>query len=736
MKNKAIKDIVGGSVTGLLAVPEAMAFAVIIFSPLAVHQPSVLPLGIVSCVLTVAIANAIPVIFGGSRILISTPFSLTSVMMAALAAQIVVSVTPVNGPPDIELALVLMIAVVFTSGFIQAALGVFRLGDLTKYMPMPVIAGLRNGAAVAIMISQVKPLLGLSFHAGFIFSDILWPTTVVGIVSFVTMWLSPRLTKRIPRAVMAVLVGTTTYYIFRATGSGSQLTAVVGKIPSDMLSPQLIDDMWRLATSPQTLDLLLPLLPTAAGLAILNTLQTLVAVLTADNLTETRTHSNREIIGQGISNMACGMFGAMSAAGTITGTLTNYNSGGRRSISRLSAAALALAVILFLGPVIEQLPQIVLAGVLFALAFSMFDRPSIKLLFDVFHSRVRLADATKDLSVIATVMFIMLIMGPLSAVVAGVFVSLAHFVLRMSGNNVRREYRADKIRSYVHRNDEEYLALIELGKQIYVMELEGPLFFGTSDRLAKRIELISKQEAEFIILDFTHVSEIDTTAVNIICRVRKICRNNNSTLYLCGLESHPGIARFLKSTRLYEEFKTNDIHPSQEDGLAYAEDLLLDRTFGTDRYSRELAYDEIDCLRSIGKTHLEILKKYLTRQSFINDQTIFLQGETANAMYFILKGQGSVILHFDYAPPRKIGIVNPGAIFGEMAVLDGKPRSATVVATGELTCLKLSLEDLNRLGNEHPDTEHALMAAIGVELSKRIRISNRALRALRNPSKK
>ena len=122
MAKSWLNDTVGGSVAGLLANPEAMAYAVIIFSPLAVHRPEVLPIGIVSCILTVFLANLIPCAFGGPRILISLPFSLSAVMLGVLAAQIVVSVTPEGGEPDIDLALVLFLAVVAISAIIPVLL--------------------------------------------------------------------------------------------------------------------------------------------------------------------------------------------------------------------------------------------------------------------------------------------------------------------------------------------------------------------------------------------------------------------------------------------------------------------------------------------------------------------------------------------------------------------------------------------------------------------------------------
>ncbi|NRB29747.1 MAG: SulP family inorganic anion transporter, partial [Rhizobiaceae bacterium] len=440
---------------------------------------------------------------------------------------------------------------------------------------MPVIAGLRNGTAIVTVISQVRPLLGFDGDDSIVFTEILWPTAMIGILTFLVMWQGGRITSKVPSAVLAILAGTIVYYALASFGMSLQLTDFVGAIPSAIPTPQYADDLLAVVTSPETFDLLLPLLPTALALAVLNTLQTLIAVVTADNLMETRSPSNRELVGQGISNFVSGLFGGMAASGSMGGTMTNYGNGGRGLTSRFAASGLAIAVILFLGPVISNLPKIVLAGCLLALALSIFDRPGLQLLSDAIQRKVNLREAIKDLSIIATVMIILLVFGPLAAVGAGVLVALAHFILSMAHDNVRREFTGESIRSHVHRNDQENQALAELGQRVRIIELEGPLFFGTSDRLATKLEELSQEDVRFILLDFKRTSEIDTTAVSLLCQARNACLKNGSTLVLCSLEDKPAVARFLRSSKLYDEFDSTEIHTTSDDGLAFVEDALL-----------------------------------------------------------------------------------------------------------------------------------------------------------------
>lgn len=732
MKNTRVNDAIGGGVAGLVAVPEAAAYAVVMFSPLALYRPEILPIGIVSCILAIVLANAIPCIMGGPRILISAPFSLTAVMMGALASQVVIAVTDQNGIPDLDLALVLIFAVVSISGIIQMLLGLFRLGDLAKYMPMPVISGLRNGAAIAIIVAQAHPLLGLAQTEAINLDGVLWPTLFIGVFCILVIAFSARLTTRLPGALLAIIAGTLVYYIMSNLAGPDGLTEVIGDIPTTIPTPHLLDDFYNILTSSRTIDLLIPLLPTAAGIAVLNTLQTLVAIVTADSLMETRSRSNRELVGLGLSNLVSGMFGAVSASGSVSSTLLNHNSGGQNIGSRFSAGIVALSMMLLFGSLIGYLPKIVLAGSLTGLAFAMVDRPSLKLLLDAVRGRISRSHAAKDLSVIVTVMVILLAFGPLIAVGAGVLVALGQFLLSMTSDNVRRESSGSVIRSFIHRNDEEYAALDELGKKVHIMELEGPLFFGTSDRLASMIEQRATSDREYILLDFTRVSEVDTTALSLICQARNSCLKNGVTLVLCSLETKRGIAKFIRSSQLYAIFGADSVYDTIDDGLAHVEDQLLDRNFGTGRYEAELASDDAGVLKAIGASHLKVLTSSLIRQTFSDREMVFGQGTDADAIYFILKGQATIEVRFGDGKSRKFGVLCPGAVFGEMAVLDRLPRSAGIVATGNLICLKLTLQHLDRLIRTEPATSHALMAAIGLELSKRIRVSNRVLTELKS----
>ena len=136
-------------------------------------------------------------------------------------------------------------------------------------------------------------------------------------------------------------------------------------------------------------------------------------------------------------------------------------------------------------------------------------------------------------------------------------------------------------------------------------------------------------------------------------------------------------------------------------------------------------------LNSIAKEHLDLIEPEMQLLEYSAGDIIFRQKEHADALYFIAKGQVVVQVQSSEVIKNNLVVLCPGAVFGEMSVLDGNPRSATIIASGKMTCLRLKIDSLEKIAKTHPDTRNALMASLGVELSKRIRVANRALSAFR-----
>ena len=168
-----------------------------------------------------------------------------------------------------------------------------------------------------------------------------------------------------------------------------------------------------------------------------------------------------------------------------------------------------------------------------------------------------------------------------------------------------------------------------------------------------------------------------------------------------------------------------------QEGLASIEDQLLDKEIGPRRYEKEVSFRDMSVLNSIAKEHLDLIEPEMQLIEYSAGDIIFRQEEHADALYFISRGQVAIQVLSGEVHKNNLGVLCPGAVFGEMAILDGKPRSASIVALGKVTCLRLKIASLEKIAKTQPETRNALMASLGVELSKQLRVANRALSAFR-----
>lgn len=728
-------DILGGTMAAILSVPLCLAYAVIIFQPLG---GDAIPIGIVSCIIALALSNLVSTAVKGSLVFISGTYALTVVMLSETVALIIEKTTS-HGEQAMDLNQVLMFFffVVMASGCLQFLFGLFRIGYMAKFIPLPVISGLKNGTSLLIIYKQIWPILGLNKDVSLYeipgkFGDILWPNVFIGILTIIVILKGNYILKKIPPTILGIVVGTSAWYGFQFIGADNGLTEVVGRIPNQVPMPKYALSFFTMLTSGESLLILVALLPSIVGIAIVNTLQSMVVLVIADNAIETRSNSNRELLGQGISNMVSGLFGGVANTGMASTTLVNVANGGKGRVSRYTCGVFALLTLLALAPVLGMLPKVVLAGALVALAATIRDKSSISLLFNFIKGSVNKRSVSKDLTVILLVMCILLKFGSLYAVGAGVMLSIIHFLFSMSKNIIRREYLADIVRSNFQRNDHDNMLLTDkLGAKIKILELEGPLFFGTSDRLAEYIETVLKEDISIIILDFQRVPEIDSTAVNLLIQSGNLCQKNNVKLLFSSIESKKDVALSIKSSRLPKLVSKEYFFNNIDDVLGWAEDYLLEKELGIDRDNREYLLKDMDIFSSMDEAELVILQQFLERLEFDHGQRIFDQGDKADGLFFLTFGRADIIVSTRNLEPDRLRTLCSGNVFGEMAILDGKTRSAAVHAFGDVVCHKLSIDNLQLINREHPEIIHKLLANLGQELAKRLRISNRIVTELK-----
>ena len=655
------------------------------------------------------------------------PYSLTSLMLAS--AVTIIAQKLANG--NIHAILVLLFLVVFLSALFQMVFGLFKIGELVKYIPYPVTSGLLNGTAILIFWSQVRPMLGVSAESMLgEFRNIQPLTLIVGLITILFITVGPRITKKIPAPFLGIAAGTMVYYAFVLLGFKNSLGSIVGTIPFMIPAPHFAAEFWSVIFTDNFLGILKELVPLSFSIAVVASLQSLIASVSVDNLRKARSDTNRELIGQGFGNLVSSVFGGIVSAGSQSRAIASHSYGGRTANSRLFSGIFALAVLLVISPMISKLPKVVLAGMLVVLALRSFDAWGFNLVSLLLSKKAKIKQVLSDLIVVITVTAILVVFGAFEAVAVGLFISVIFFIFRMGKDIIRREYNASRIRSNVHRSLEEIEYLEANGNKIKVFELEGSLFFGTADRIADAIDKALETEIEYIVVDLRKVSDVDSTGANILIRIRENCKDKNRHFILSS------ISMVRNGDPLSAALSISHNNGSGDDGsydfetideaLGWAEDRLLEKHFGQDRYNERMSLSQLDVLDAFSENELVVLNGYLSEAAYNEEDVVFRQNMPSDRMYFLVQGMVDIVVDLPQGQGReKIARLCPGTVFGEMAIIDRGLRSANVMVETHAVCWHLTNSELGRLNKEQPELAHKLLIGISRELSKRVRISNR-----------
>ncbi|MDP1871041.1 MAG: SulP family inorganic anion transporter [Gallionella sp.] len=760
MEKKAWKgDLVGGVISSVMGIPKAIPWGMMVFAPLG---PAFVAAGTFAGLVAIIFSNFGAAFARGAPVLNSGPFSITTIMLAS-AAPVILSHThsDLSDPATVTLVVELIFFTVFLSGVFQVVFGFARIGTLAKYIPYPVIAGLMNGAGIAIIVSQIRPITGLGKDIALNdFTAVLphvsiaslclgaatlllfsrgdrlarWiPTAFIGRVDSAPQ-VNRRKSYRIPPAFLGIIGGTVLYYLMNFFGYGNRIGGTIGQVAGGLPTPQHLFDFIGIVLSGGQLGLLADLAAIAMSIAIVNSLRSLIVVMAVDNVTYERSDSNKELIGQGVGNMLSAAFGGISSAVSQSTTIAGYRNGATTPATKVYCALFSLLVLLLLTPLISLLPNVVLAASLVMMGFEALDAWSIKLLRNAF-AKHGASGEYLDVIVVLSVTGISVFYGTNEALAIGIVLSVVNFIYRMGKDIIARDYDATKIRSNIVRPVEEITYLETEGVKIRVIELQGALFFGTADNLASNLDAIRNKaggQIQFIILNFRNVSEIDGSGGNILGQIRKRCKKSGVQVCFCS-SGFPDMALRLKAFGIHDLINGVDLHDSVDSALGYAEDKLLDDGFGLKRHQLEKTLAEISVLSVFTGDELAVFSTYMKRAVFADAHSVYRQGDSGEELFFMLRGRARVeLIPANSTVAFTICILCSGMMFGEMAIIDGSPRSAGIVAEGELVCVSINRDDLSALFTAHPEIAKKLYHGLTLTLLQRLRTADRAISKLRD----
>jgi len=330
-----------------------------------------------------------------------------------------------------------------------------------------------------------------------------------------------------------------------------------------------------------------------------------------------------------------------------------------------------------------------------------------------------------DLIVVVLVAVLSIALNIVLAVFIGVAIAMALFVLRMSRSAIRRSYRCGAIHSRRARMAADRDFLEQAGDAILVMELQGALFFGTGEKILSEVDLATRHQTSCVILDLRRLSEIDSTGASALLELKTNLARQKKRLLLSVVD-RVAIERLEDCSVLSIGNETN-VFPDIDRAIEWAENILLAARPQLER--DELPLAEIGLFAKFDAMDLAVIEPHLRRASYQRSAIVFREGDPGGEVFIVAKGTASAFLQ---SPNINIRLATfaPGTVFGELSILDAGPRSATVIADEDLVCFVLTNLNFTALAEHHPSIAMRILAAIGRELSGRLRTANRTIHQL------
>jgi sulfate permease, SulP family len=685
---------------------------------------------------TIALGLVAP-LAGGAPRLISAPCAPAAAVMAALAGQLLAGDASGAGALAPAAVLPLLTVVALLSGSLQLLYGAVGGGRLIKYIPFPVVSGYLSGVAVIIFVGQLPKLLGLhrdvTLWHGLTSPGLWrWQALVVGMATIAGMVVAPRLTRKLPAPVLGVAAGLAAYFALAmadpallrlegnpmvvgriAGGAGGVLAAIPDRL--GMLGGLRLSDLQ-------------PLLVPALTLSVLLSIDTLKTCVVLDALTRSRHRSNRELLGQGLANLISALFGGMAGSGTMGPTLVNVNSGGRTRLSGFLEGAFALVALLALSPLIGWVPVAALAGILIVVAFRMFDRSSFHLL--------RQRSTVLDFAVIAAVVVVAVAYSLVAAAGVGLALAIILFIReQMRGSVIRRKVYGHQLSSSRQRLPEEKEILLEAGKLTTVCELQGSLFFGTTDRLFTELEE-DLNRCRHLILDMRRVQTVDFTAAHMLEQIEAILAERQGQLVFSHLPAHlpsgKDLAGYFRQLGVVRSTRNVHIFDTLNDALEWAEDrILADARLLHLEGAGPLDLADFDLCREFAADGtLDALRACVVERTFEPGETVFRAGEAGAEMFLVRSGSVRIFLSLEHGRQLGLTTCGRGHLFGDMAFLDRSRRSADAVAITRTEAYVLSRDRFDALARSTPLVGIKVFARLARILAVRLRHTDTELRAL------
>lgn len=721
-------NLLSGLILSFLNITYAISLAAFIFSG---NIANYFPTG--AGILLVATAVSAFIVAVGSSIpgVISTPKGMLCAVIAMMAASIAATVSQHQVLPTIIAAI--MISSVLT-GLCLFLLGSLHIGNLFRFIPYPVIGGYFAGTGLLLVKGSFPVMadVSLKFANLQVLAQnnnlILW---LPGILFAILLLGAERRYKHSLIMPGLLLSGAAVFYIMLyLSGTSIAEARGIGLLLPDFISGNLLPPIGLTLFKSVNFPELSRQLPSIMAIVFLSAITALLITSAMEIGTEKDLELDRDLKVIGIANMATGLTGGVVSFHTATDTILSYKLGAKSRLTGVWYAFICGAVI-FIGPsIITYFPKPVMGGLLIYQGFDL-------LITWAYDSRLKLPKV--DYFLVITILIVITFFGFLKGVGLGIIFATVLFIVNYSRINIVK-YVLSGInhKSKVARASSHQKILNEKGEQIYILVLQGYIFFGTADKLLQQIKQrlevkdIDVEEippARFIVLDFRMVTNIDTSAVNSFVRIKQLARSKQVMLVFAGINA--SIIKQLKLVNYFDK-DTDDavcrVFRDLDHALEWCEEKLLDKEMASELIESSLSQQLTEWFSN--PKVIPRFIEYLEQRFVFPGTQLFRQGDKADTLYFIESGKITILLELGKGNYIRLQTMGGGTVLGEMGLYTKTVRSATAVVRQQSTLHCLTRESFEKMQEEDPEVAAQFHQFIVCLLSDRIGRANEELKAL------
>ncbi|MCL6097449.1 MAG: SulP family inorganic anion transporter [Bacteroidetes bacterium] len=535
-REQLIKEVIAGLIVGIVALPLAIAFG--IASGVTPQQG----------IMTAIVGGFVVSFLGGSRVQIGGPTGAFIVIIYAIIQQY-----GLNG----------LIIATLMAGIILMIMGFARLGSVIKFIPYPVIVGFTSGIAVVIFSSEVKDFLGLNiakipadFTEKWIiyfknFDSINHATLLISLFSLLIMTLWPKVSKKIPGSIIAIILTTFIVQFFHL--NVETIGSRFGNLPSSLPTPMV--PHLDLAT-------IRGLIGPATTIAILAAIESLLSAIVSDGMIGGKHRSNMELVAQGAANVLSPLFGGIPVTGAIARTVTNIKNGGRTPVAGIIHAIVLLLILLFFGKLANLIPMGTLAAILVIVAYNMSEWHAFKGL---------LKSPRSDVVVLLTTFFLTVIFDLTIAIEIGMVLAVLLFMRRMAMVTnvgiVTREFKEEE----EEPADPNAIFKKNIPQGVEVYEVNGPFFFGAASKFKDAMREV-EDPPKVRIIRMRNVPAIDATGIQLLKELHHDSKKEGTAIIFSGVHAQPLFA--FTQAGLLDVFGEENILGNIDDALDRAREIL------------------------------------------------------------------------------------------------------------------------------------------------------------------